>query len=130
MVLTWNYGSGSVALAADYRMVDWSPSVAYADVTAGADTQTARIATIKDATASIELLVQTSGTQIAAALQPGQAGTLVIQPEGTATNKRKITFPAYADGAKVTFPYADVAVISCSFSGAGSALTAWTDGVN
>jgi hypothetical protein len=130
MVLTWSYGSGSVALAADYRTVDWSPSVAYADVTAGSDTQTARIATIKDATASIELLVQTSGTAIAAALAPGQAGTLVIQPEGTATNKRKITFPAYSDGAKVTLPYADVAVISCSFSGAGSALAAWTDSNN
>ena len=130
MVLTWSYGAASVVLTGDYRTVDWSPSVAYADITAGSDTQSSRLPTIKDATASIEVLVQTSGTQIAAALQPGQAGTLLIQPEGTATNKRKISFPAYADGAKVSFPYADVAVVSCGFSAAGSSLSAWADTVN
>lgn len=130
MVLTWSFGAGSVVLAADYRTVTWSPSIAYEDVSAGADTQVGRLTALKDATASIELVLQTSGTAIAAALQPGQAGTLLIQPEGTATNKRKITFPSYCDGAQPAFPYANVAVITCGFTGAGSVLNNWTDSVN
>ena len=130
MVLTWAYSGGTMALAADYRACTWSPSVAYEDVSAGADTQIGRLTGLKDATASIELVLQTSGTAIQTALQPGTAGTLTIQPEGTATNKRKITFPSYCDGAQASFPYANVAVISCGFTGAGAVLANWTDGVN
>lgn len=130
MVMTWTYSGGTIALAADYRSATWSPSVAYEEVSAGSDTQVGRITALKDATASIELVLQTAGTAIQTALQPGVAGTLVIQPEGTATNKRKITFPSYCDGAQASFPYANVAVISCGFTGAGSVLNNWTDGVN
>lgn len=129
MVLTWTISSGTHTLNADYRTVSWNPSTAYEDVTAGQDTQMGRLPTIKDATASIEMVVQTGGTAFAAALQPQQAGTLTIQPEGTATNKRKITLPAYCDGAVVTMPYANVAVITCGFSGS-STLANFTDGVN
>ena len=130
MVLSWATSLGTVALAGDYRAVTWNPSTAYASVSAGSDGQEGRVPTLKDATADVEILAQTGGTQIAALLQPQQAGTLTIQPEGTATNKRKITFPSYSDGAKVAFPYADVAVITCSFSGAGTVLNNYTDGVN
>lgn len=129
MVLTWTTSSGTFSLNGDYRNVQWNPSTAYAETTAGSDTQVGRLPTLKDATCSIELVVQTSGTAIASALQPQQAGTLKIQPEGTATNKRVITFPAYSDGAQVSFPYADVAVISCNFSGSSN-LNNFTDSVN
>lgn len=129
MVLTWTISNATIAIAADYRNVTWSPSVAYEDVSAGSDTQVGRLTTLKDATASIEVLVQTSGTAIAAAMQPGQAGTLLIQPEGTATNKRKITFPAFCDGANVTFPYSNAAVITAGFTGS-STLANFSDSVN
>ena len=129
LVLTWTISGGTFALAADYRTCAFNPSITYEDVSAGSDTQIGRLTTLKDATASIELLIQTSGTAIAAAMQPGQAGTLVIQPEGTATNKRKITLPSYCDGATPTFPYANVAVITCGFTGS-SVLGNFTDGVN
>ena len=130
MVMTWTYSGGTIALAADYRSCTWSPSIAYEEVSAGSDTQVGRLTALKDATASIELVLQTAGTAIQTSLQPGTAGTLVIQPEGTATNKRKITFPSYCDGAQPSFPYANVAVISCGFTGAGAVLNNWTDGVN
>lgn len=129
MILTWVYSGGTISLNGDYRTCAWNPSTALEDVSAGQDTQVGRLPTLKDATATIELVTQTGGTAIQTALQPATAGTLTIQPEGTAANKRKITFPAYCDGAQVTFPYANVSVISCGFSGS-SALANFTDGVN
>lgn len=129
MVLNWLSGSGTTTLAADYRTVAWSPSIAYADVTAGADAQVGRLPTIKDATCSVELVGQAAGTALGTVLQPGQAGTLIIQPEGTAVGKRKITFPAYCDGAQITYPYADTVTISVNFTGS-SALNNFTDASN
>ena len=129
MVLTWTYSGGTISLAGDYRTCDWNPSITYEDVTAGSDTQIGRLTTLKDATASVTVLQQTSGTAIVAAFQPGQAGTLVIQPEGTAVNLRKITFPAYADGISTSHPYANVAVHTLGFTGS-STLAAYSDSVN
>jgi hypothetical protein len=129
MVLTWTTSSGTTTLAGDYRTCAWNPSTGYEDVSAGSDTQMGKLPTLKDATAAIELVQQTGGTSLAAQLQPQQAGTLVIQPEGTASNNRKITFPAYCDGAVPSWPYANVAVISCGFTGS-SVLGNFSDGVN
>lgn len=129
MVLNWIYSGGTVALAGDYRTCTWAPTVNYVDATAGSDTYTSRMAGIKDATASITLVAQTAGTIINAALQPGLSGTLIIQPEGTATGKRKITFPCFCDGASYDHPYEDIVTISCGFSCNNSAGTL-SDGVN
>lgn len=130
MVLSWAYSGGTVSLAGDYRTCTWNPSINYEDVSAGSDTQVGRLTALKDATASVEIVNQTGGTAIQAALQPGVAGTLTIQPEGTATNKRKITFPAYCDGGVPAFPYANVSVTSVGFTGAGAVLGVWTDSTN
>ena len=129
MVLTWTYATGTISLAGDYRTCEWNPSITYEDVTAGSDTQIGRLTTLKDATCSVTILQQTSGTAIVAAFQPGQAGTLVIQPEGTATSKRKITFPAYSDGIQTSMPYANVSVHTLGFTGS-STLAAYSDSVN
>ena len=129
MVLTWTYSGGTISLAGDYRTCDWNPSITYEDVTAGSDTQIGRLTTLKDATASVTILQQTAGTAIVAAFQPGQAGTLLIQPEGTAVNLRKITFPAYCDGIQTSHPYANIAVHTLGFTGS-SALAAYADAVN
>jgi hypothetical protein len=126
MVLTWTYSGGTIALAGDYRTATWAPSVAYVDSSAGSDTHVQRLTALKDSTASITLVAQTGGTAIQTALQPGVGGTLVIQPEGTAASKRKITFPCFCDGASIDMPYADIVAISCGFTGNG----AFTDGVN
>jgi hypothetical protein len=125
MVLSWIWSGGTTSLAADYRNVTWSPSVAYAETTAGSDTHVGRLTTIKDANASVELVNPSAGTALYAALAPGMSGTLIIGPEGTATNKRKITFVCFSDGAQYPYPYADVATVTCGFTGNG----AFTDGV-
>lgn len=129
MVLSWIWSGGTTSLAADYRTVTWNPSITYEDVSAGSDTQVGRLTTLKDATASITLVQQTGGTAVIAALAPGNGGTLIIQPEGTATNKRKITFPCYCDGASSEQPYANVATLSCGFTGS-SVLGNFTDAAN
>lgn len=126
MVLNWIWSGGTTALAGDYRTCSWNPSIAFVDTSAGSDTYITRLTTLKDATAAVTLVGQSGGTAINAALAPGVAGTLVIQPEGTATNKRKITFPCYSDGASYEHPYADVVAISCGFTGNGT----HTEGVN
>ena len=129
MVLTWTTSTGTTAIAADYRTFTWTPSIAYEDVSAGSDTHVGRLTTLKDATAKVELVQQTAGTALMAQIQTGQAGTLVCQPEGTATNKRKITFPAYCDGPVSEQPYANVATLSIGFTGS-SVLGTFVDGVN
>jgi hypothetical protein len=129
MVLTWTTSTGTTSLAGDYRTCEFNPSIAYEDVTAGADTQIGRLPTIKDATASVAVVAQTAGTALIAQLATGQAGTLTIQPEGTATGKRKITLPAYSDGVKQPFTYASVSVYTCGFTGS-SVLGNYTDATN
>jgi hypothetical protein len=129
MVLSWATSAGTVSLAGDYRTCNWNPSIDYVEASAGSDTQKGRLTALKDATAAVTLVAQTGGTQIAALLAAGQAGTLTIGPEGTATNKRKITFPCYCDGAQYEHPYADIVAISCGFTGAGALLNNFTDGV-
>ena len=128
MVLQWITAAGTTSLAGDYRTCTWSPKVNYIEASAGSDTQVGRLTALKDATAAVTLVAQTGGTALASALTPGQAGTLIIGPEGTATGKRKITFPAYCDGAQYEHPYADIVAISCGFTGAGAVLANYTDG--
>ena len=129
MVLTWVYSGGTVSLAADFRQCNWTPSTSYVDATAGSDTTMSRLPTFIDATANIEMVNPSGGTALYAALAARTAGTLTIQPEGTATNQRKITFPSYCDGAQYAHPYADVATLTCGFTGS-NILGDYTDGVN
>jgi hypothetical protein len=125
LVLQWIYSGGTISLAGDARTCTWTPIVGYVDSSAGSDAYIGRLTALKDATAAVTMVAQTAGTQINAALNPATAGTLIIGPEGTATNKRKITFPCFADGASYDYPYADIALISCGFTGNGT----HTDGV-
>jgi hypothetical protein len=127
MVLSFAGTAGTSSLAADYRTVTWTPSVAYVDSSAGADTHVGRLTALKDSTAAVTLVAQaTTGTSLIAPLAAGVYGTLTIQPEGTATGRRKITMPAYSDGPVIEFPYNEICVISCGFTGSG----AFTDATN
>jgi len=128
MILTWTTSAGTYNLAGDYRTFTWSPSIDYVEVSAGSDTQKGRLTALKDATANVTLVAQTAGTALVAGLVPGQAGTLICGPEGTAVGKRKITLPAYCDGASFDMPYADAVTITCGFTGAGAVLNNYTDG--
>lgn len=123
MVLQWIYSGGTISFAGEQRSVAWTPSVETIDTTAGSDTVRTYISSFKSATASLALVDQTNAAGTASALDAGVRGTLVIGPEGTATGKRKITFPCMSQGAKYTWPYDGIAEISCDFV----ATSAYTD---
>jgi hypothetical protein len=124
MVLQWIYSGGTISFNQDYRTASWSPSVEMVDATAGADTVRKRLTSFKDASASISLVDQTNAAGTASALDAGVSGTLIIGPEGTASGKRKITMPAFSQGAKYNFPFDNIAELTCDFMANG----AYTDG--
>jgi len=126
MVMTWTTSAGTFTLDADYRTFEWNTTANMEDISAGADTQVGRVPTLIDAHADVTLVQQTGGTALIAALAATTAGTLVVYPEGTASNKRIITLPAYCDGANYSIPYANVAVITVGFS-PSSVLGTWSD---
>ena len=125
LVLNWVWSGGTVSLNGDYRTCVWTPTVAYADISAGSDTHVGRLTALKDATAAVSI-VDSAGTAIHTSLDAGVAGTLIIQPQGTASGKRKITFPCFSDGASPSYTYNDTSTISVNFTGNGS----YTDSVN
>jgi hypothetical protein len=121
MVVTWTSAAGATfSLAAEERSVAWTPSVEIVDATAGSDTTRKRITSFKDATATVNWVDQTNGAGTASALDAGAFGTLTIGPEGTATGKRKITFPCISQGAKYSWPFDNVAEVTCDFIANGA----------
>jgi hypothetical protein len=126
LLLSWITTSGTLALGSDYRTVNWNPTVAYADITAGSDTHVGRLITLKDATAAVTLVDSVGGTAYITPLAPGVGGTLIIQPLGTTVGKPKITFPCFSDGATPTYTYNDTTTISVNFTGNG----VFTESVN
>lgn len=122
----WIWSGGTIALDPDYRTCTFTPSVDIVDGTAGADTSKVKYMGMRDFNVSMTLVTQTGGTLLNAALDAGVGGTLIIQPEGTATGKPKFTCPAFSTGASFEFPYNDVAQISVTFEGQG----AYTIGAN
>ncbi len=126
LAVSWIYSGGTLSLSADIRTCTWTPTVDFYDATAGQDTVKNRIKGMKDATASITCVNQAGGTVTYAALDAGTSGTLIIQPEGTAAGKRKITFPSFANGAQYQHPYNDVATFDCTFTANGT----YTEGVS
>ena len=126
MNLDWIWSGGTISLDGDYRTCTFTPSVDIVDGTAGADPNKVKYMGMKDANCAVTLVTQTGGTALNAALDAGVGGTLIIQPEGTATGKPKITFPSFSTGAAYEYPYNDVAVISVTFEAQG----AYTIGAN
>jgi hypothetical protein len=127
MIMSFSGTAGTSTLNADYKTCTWTPSVAYVESSAGQDTHIGRLTALKDSKAAVTLVAQaTTGTALTPTIAAGVFGTLVIQPEGTAVGRRKISMPGYSDGPVVDFPYNDICVISCGFTGSG----AFTDGTN
>lgn len=120
LYLTWIHSGGTAVLSSDFRTVSTNPTVGLANVTAGADDDATYIATVKDATIEYGALMQAGGTILKAALCEGTGGTLVISPEGTASGKAYESYPAISMGAKMSYPYAEVVEISCSFQKNGA----------
>lgn len=121
LVIKWMPSSGgTIDLSGDFRSVSYQSSGKLVSATAGADQFESYLATTKDTKVSYKGVMQTAGTALEDALYANTFGTLTIQPEGTATGKRKYTIPAFAGGGNIAWPYADIVEISCDFQGSGT----------
>jgi hypothetical protein len=113
--LQWIYSGGTIALNADFRTFNYTPSVQLIDQSRGADLAKRYLANLKDGQATLTALNPIGGTAIAQALVEGASGTLIVGREGTATGKPKLTIPAICQGAKFTIPYDNNVELACDF---------------
>ena len=133
-VITWTYGTaGTVTLNADYRTWSVSPSQDKYEITAGADSYKGYIRGAKDFTAQYTGMDQAGGTPTSGtvgfdvAFAMGTDGTLVVQPEGTATGKQKWTYPCFTTtDPETAISYNGPCEITISWQGNG----AWTRSTN
>lgn len=120
LYLTWIHPGGTAVLSGDFRTFSTTPSVDYYESTAGADTDKTYLSGVKDRTISVSYVDQSDGTVTLDALEEGTQGTLVVSPEGTASTKRRETYPAISGGASRNEPYNNVVEISITFQGNGA----------
>jgi len=120
LVVTWVHPGGTIDLSGDYRTLSYKPSIGMVNATAGSDAFESYLATVKDTSISLTAVQQSAGTATEDALIEGTFGTLTIQPEGTATGKRKYTIPAFALGANFDWKYNDTVELKVDFQGSGT----------
>ena len=106
---------GGTVLSTNFRTVDIDNSIATVDQSAGSDTGITRLTTLEDSTFSLEVKRPAGGTTNWETLQVGASGTLEIGPEGTATNKPKVTAIAILNGFSTSVPYADIILDTYEF---------------
>lgn len=123
VVLSWIWSGGTVTLQGDYRKCSIKPSVDILDGTAGSDSRKIKYPDRGDIAVDIELVAQTGGTALLAALAAGVQGTLIVGPEGTATNKPKTTLSAISGGLNQELVYNDIAILTNAFVGDGTTYT-------
>lgn len=122
LVMSWLPSTGgTITLSSDFQSVDYTPSGKLVTATAGADAFEVYLASTADTKVSYTgLLDATSGTATETALAANTFGTLIIQPQGTATSKRKYTVPAYSGGANISYPFDNVVSLKVDFQGSGT----------
>ena len=124
LVVTWTQASGTNIISGDQTSFDYTPSIDLIDQTSGADTNKKYLSSVKDGSVSMTSYFQSGtnlrGTASWTTLTEGLVGTLMWQPEGTATTKPKYTMPAISKGVGFSHPYADKVTASLSFQQNGT----------
>lgn len=106
LIVKWIYTSGTITMDTDYHDFQYSPSIDFHEQTAGADTSKTRIAGLKDGSVSYNGLLQAGDLPAwGTAMALGMAGTIIYQPEGTASGKYAGTIPAICQGMTHHFVY-------------------------
>jgi hypothetical protein len=113
----WIDSSGTANLSGDFTAFTPDYELETADLSAGADVMRAYKGTLKNFKATLEqFYTGTAGTAVAARLEPGDTGTLLWGPLGSASGKpkwgihtlvTKVSMPIpFDDGIKVTLEFA------------------------
>jgi len=111
---------GSTVLSTDYRTFDSDEAQNLVDASAGADTYKTFLATLTEASAKANLVSQTGGTVLWAAVAPGTSGTLEWGEEGTASTKPKHTALAVVEKRAKSVPYDGLVVIAVDWKFQGT----------
>jgi len=106
---------GSTVLDGDYRRFDVKETMDLVDASAGSDTGTTHVTTLTNGQATLELVDQTGGTALWAAVANGTSGTLEWGPEGTASTKPKYTVTAIVSERARSVGYNDVVTLNVNF---------------
>lgn len=117
----WVYASGTIQLETDSRNFNYTPSIAFVDATAGADTNIQRVNSFKDGQVTCDILMLNNmASATASAFDEGTGGSVVWGPAGSAAGKLKYTVPAISMGYTQSVPYNDVVTMSLSFQQNGA----------
>ena len=117
LAFAWIWTGGTTWYEADFRSFSTTEDQESADSTAGDDTYKAYIPTVADASGELSLLDTTGATgttQWGAAL-PGNVGTAIWYPEGTASTKPTHTAAAFVASRGREFPYDDVVSMTIGY---------------
>ena len=118
--IQWIYSGGTISLNGDYRKCDISENTDLIDQSAGADASRTFVAGIADSQVQVTTVYQSAGTALVDAIADGNAGTLLISPEGTSTGNRKITVPAIVASRTLPFSFDGLVEVSVTFQGNGA----------
>lgn len=113
---------GSTVLSNDFRSFNPTEDVNLVDASAGNDANRTYLTGLKDGKATAELVSQTGGSALWAALAPGTSGTLEWGPEGTVAGKQKHTVNAIVMNRERSMPYAELEVLKFDFQFSGAVV--------
>jgi len=124
LVTTWIQAAATTILTGDHKSCTWTPDINLIEKTAGAATHKSFIPNVKSGVVTFNANMQggtnSGGTATYSTISRGNIGTLIIQPEGTASGKPKITIPAISQGAAYSWPYNDVVEVTANFQQNGA----------
>ncbi len=116
LALQWIDATGTVIISGDQRSfdVDWGQDVV--DLAAADDSYHYNYETLLDWSGKLEAIyIGASGTAVAARLEPGDSGTLIWAPLGTATGKPKWGMGVIVTKNNVTYPFDKEVMVSTEF---------------
>src|SRR3990167_1678302 len=117
----WITSAATIQLNTDFRTWSYTPSIAFIDATAGADTAVQRVVSFKDGSVACDMLMlDNMASATVAAFVEGQVGTLIWGEAGTAAGKQKVTLPAISMGITRNSPYNDVVTLSIGWQQNGA----------
>ena len=110
----------STVLSAEFRTFETTENIGTVDQSAGDDAERTYLTTRKDGTGTVELLDQSLGTALWAAVVPGTEGTLEWAPEGTASGKPRHIVNAIVSERSNPIDAEDVVMVRASFQYSGA----------
>ena len=124
--LAWYPNSGGAYIVSgDFRSFSYEQSTDDIDASAGNDEYRYHLPSLKDHTASLEVLDSGGTTHTSYGMSNGESGTLYWGPKGSASGSPLHGIECYISSLSTEYPYDDVVSISVEFQGRGSMVSNW-----